>query len=169
MKKIILTIAISLMMLLNLQAQGRGNAVYQEVKNKDVINSVFPSAQKIEKENAFWFKIVDANQKQLGYVLSSMPYCKEVIGYNDATPVLVITDNNMRILKVQLLSHWETASYIQRLETKGFFKQWNGKSFKQAKNQHIDGYTGATLTAKAVDKNVQFLIENGLKNLPIKK
>lgn len=77
MKKIILTIAISLMMLLNLQAQGRGNAVYQEVKNKDVINSVFPSAQKIEKENAFWFKIVDANQKQLGYVLRACLIAKK--------------------------------------------------------------------------------------------
>jgi len=169
MKKTTILVTLTLVLLLHVRAQSRGNAVFQEIKNKEVINSVFPTAQKIEKENAFWFKIVDANKKQLGYALSSMPYCKDVIGYNDATPVLLITDTKLRVLKVQLLSHWETASYIQRLETKGFFKQWNGKSIKQAKNVHLDGYTGATLTAKAVDKNVQFLIENGLKNLPTKK
>lgn len=167
MKKTLLSIVI-LSLSLGVFAQGRNNPVYQEVKNKDVVNSVFPSAQKIEKENTFWFRILDANGTLLGYAMNSVPYCKDVIGYNDVTPVMIITDKKLKIMKVQLLSHWETASYIQRLETKGFFKLWNGKTIKQAKDTQIDGYTGATITARAVDKNVQFLVDNGLKNLPKK-
>lgn len=149
-------------------AQRRGNPVYQEVKNKDVVNSVFPSAQKVEKENSFWFRILDENGSLLGYAMNSVPYCKDVIGYNDVTPVMIITDKKLKVMKVQLLSNWETQSYTQRLEAKGFFNLWNGKTIKQAKSVQLDAYTGATFTARAVDKNVQFLVDNGLKNLPKK-
>lgn len=167
MKKNLLSILI-LLLAVNVFAQRRANAEYQEVKNRDVVNSVFPTAQKIEKENTFWFRILDTSGSLLGYAMNSVPYCKDVIGYNDVTPVMIITDKKLKVMKVQLLSNWETPSYIQRLETKGFFKLWNGKTIKQAKSVQMDAYTGATITARSVDKNVQFLVDNGLKNLPKK-
>ena len=148
--------------------QRNAGAVFMEVNNREVVKSVFADATKIEKENSFWFRILDSNQKLLGYAMSSVPYCKDVVGYNGTTPVMIVTDSNLKVMKVALLSHWETLSYIQRLETKGFFELWNNKNIKQAQSVQIDGYTGATLTAKAVEKNVHFLVENGLKNLPKK-
>lgn len=150
-------------------AQQRANAVFHEVKNKEVVQSLFPKAEKIEKENNYWFRILDGSKNLLGYAMSSMPFCKDVTGYNDNTPVMIITDAKLKIIKIALLSNWETASYVQKLETKGFFKLWDNKNVKQAQKVQIDGYTGATMTAKAVDKNVQFLLDNGLKNLPEKK
>jgi hypothetical protein len=46
---------------------------------------------------------------------------------------------------------------------------WAGKSLKDAKTVTPDGYSGATRTALAVAKNVDFLLTNGLKLLPKKK
>ena len=147
----------------------KNQPVYHEVNNKDVVQSVFPEAEKVEKENNYWFKITDKSGKIIGYAMSSAPYCKDVTGYNNVTPILIITDTKLVIKKVALLSNWETQSYITKLDKKGFFNLWNGKTVKEAGKVKIDGYTGATLTAKAVDKNVQFLVTKGAKNLPKKK
>ena len=60
--------------------------------------------------------------KPLGFAMSSVPFCKNVKGYNDLTPVMIITDKNWVIQKVALLSNWETLSYIRKLTKKGFFR-----------------------------------------------
>ena len=151
------------------QKKGEPKPVFHEVSNKNVVQSVFPEATKVEKENEFWFKIIDQNNKIIGYALSSAPYCKEIIGYNNTTPVLIVADKNMVIKKTALLSNWETIGYVKKLENKGFFDLWTGKSIKQAKTVEIDGYTGATVTAKAVGKNISFILENGLNNMPRKR
>jgi len=92
-----------------------------------------------------------------------------VKGYNDLTPVMIITDKNWVIQKVAILSNWETLGYIRKLTKKGFFDLWVGKTLKEAKTVKPDGFTGATLTVKAVTKNVDFLLTNGITKLPKKK
>jgi hypothetical protein len=67
-----------------------------------------------------------------------------------------------------LLSNWETLSYIRKLEKKGFFNLWVGKTLSEAKSVHPDGFTGATMTVVAVKKNVDFLLNKGSKALPVK-
>ncbi len=149
--------------------QKQGRVAYHEISNKEVVQSIYPNAEKVEKENDFWFRIIANSGKTIGYAMSSAPYCKDIIGYNNTTPVLIITDTKMIIRKIALLSHWETLSYITKLEKKGFFDLWNNKTIKEAQKVEIDGYTGATLTAKAVEKNVRFLLENGIRVMPKKK
>jgi electron transport complex protein RnfG len=97
-----------------------------------------------------------------------VPFCKDVIGYNNTTPVMIITNSKGVVQKVSLLTHWETIGYVAKLERMGFFNLWNGKSLKDAKNVELDAYTGATLTAKAVLKNVQYLLDKGAVNKPKK-
>jgi len=80
--------------------------------------------------------------------------------------VMIITDKNWIIKKVALLSNKESLGYVRRLEKRGFFDQWVGKTVKDAKKVEVDGYTGATFTGKAVSKNVDFLLNNGSKKLP---
>lgn len=142
--------------------------VLHEVSNKDVVQSIFSEAVKVEKANDYWFNIYDKDNNILGYAMSSLPYCKNVKGYNNLTPVMILTDKNWVIKKVSLLTHWETIGYIKKLEKKGFFNLWVGKNLKQAKSVKPDGYTGATCTAIAVSKNVDFLLEKGSKSLPVK-
>jgi uncharacterized protein with FMN-binding domain len=120
----------------------------------------------VKKVNDYWYKIVNAKGKTLGYAMSSNDYCKDVKGYQNNTPVLIVTDKKLVIQKVALLSNYETPGYVQRLERSGFFASWVGKKVVDALNTGVDGYTGATYTGKAVIKNVEFLLENGGKKLP---
>lgn len=142
--------------------------VFREISNKDIVQNVFPDATKVEKENQFWFRILDANNKVLGYAMSSSPFCQDIKGYHNTTPVLIVTDSNLVIKKIAMLSNWESLGYVRKLEKKGFFDLWNDKTIKDARSIQADGYTGATMTARAVSKNVDFLLDNGLKNLPKK-
>lgn len=142
--------------------------VLHEVSNREVVQSVFPNATKVDKVNDYWFKILDDKAKIIGFAMSSMPYCKDVIGYNNTTPVMIITDSKYVVKKVAILTNWETLGYVKKLEKKGFFDLWKDKTIKEAQTVELDGYTGATKTAKAVGKNVDFLLSNGSKKLPTK-
>jgi len=142
--------------------------VFHEVSNQDIVKSIYPEAVKVEKVNEYWFRVLSADNQPLGYAMSSVPYCLNIKGYNDHTPVMILTDKKWVIKKVALLSNWETLSYIRKLEKKGFFDLWVGKTLKQAKAVKPDGYTGATMTVVAVTKNVDFLLAKGTKVLPAK-
>lgn len=167
MKHLFLIACLTFCLIVSAQNKGRKQPpVLTEISNKEIVQSIFPNATKVDKVNDYWFKIVDDKSKVLGYAMSSVPYCKEVIGYNNATPVMIITDKNFIITKISILSHWETLSYVKKLETKGFFNLWVGKTLNDAKNIIPDGYTGATMTALAVARNVDFLLTKGVKVLP---
>lgn len=152
-----------------LYSQGRhrqSREVFHEVSNKLVVQQIYPEAIQVQQVNEYWYRILDKNQRTLGFAMISTTHCDHIIGYAKATPVMIITDLKGKILNVAILSHWETLSYIQMLENAGFFKSWNGKSLKEARKVEPDGYSGATVTAIAVKKNVEFLLENGTKSLP---
>jgi len=142
------------------------NAVLHEVSNKDVVQSIYPDAAKVEKVNDYWYKVFDAQNQVVGFAMSSATYCQNIKGYNDLTPVMIITDKTWVIKKVALLSNWETPGYVRRLDRKGFFNSWVGKTLKEAKTLEVDAHTGATYTALAVVKNVEFLLNKGAKKLP---
>jgi uncharacterized protein with FMN-binding domain len=142
------------------------NPVLHEVSNKEVVQHVYPDAVKVEKVNDYWYRIVNDKNKTIGFAMSSAPYCKDVKGYNDLTPVMILVDKNKTIKKVALLSNWETQRFVVKLEKKGFFELWVGKTLKEAKTVEVDARTGATYTAEAVSKNVEFLLNTAVKKLP---
>lgn len=167
MKKILLFVLISCGIVCAQEGSRRKPIpVLNEVSNKEVVQSIFPEALKVDKLNDFWFKISDNQGKALGYAMTSTAFCKDVIGYNNTTPIMIITDKKFVIQKTALLSNWETLGYVRKLERKGFFNLWNGKKLSDAVGIQLDAYAGATITAKAVAKNVDFLITNGSKKLP---
>jgi len=140
--------------------------VLHEVSNKEVVQSVYPEAEKVEKVNEYWYKILDASNKIIGFAMSSQNFCKEIKGYHNTTPIMILTDKSFTIKKITLLSNYETLGYVRKLERRGFFCLWDGKNLSEAKAVEADGYTGATYTAKAVIQNVAFLLNNGQKKLP---
>lgn len=152
------------------QAQGRQNKGHRptlnQVSNKELVQSIYPEADKVTELNNYWYKIVNKQSKTIGYAITSRKYCDHIIGYNNTTPIMIITDKNMIIRKVALLSNYETPSYVKRLEDNGFFKLWNGLKLDRASNIELDGFTGATMTADAVAENLKYLIENAKKKLP---
>lgn len=144
------------------------NPVLHEVSNKDVVQSVYPDAVKVEKVNDYWYRILNIKNKTIGFAMSSVSFCKDVKGYNDLTPVMILVDKNKTIKKVALLSNWETARFVSKLEQTGFFDSWVGKDLQSAKAVQVDARTGATYTAKAVAKNVDFLLNTAVAKLPKK-
>ncbi|MFT3751884.1 MAG: FMN-binding protein [Paludibacter sp.] len=143
------------------------NPVLHEVSNKDIVQSIYPEAVKVEKINDYWFRILSDKNKILGFAMSSVSYCKDIIGYNNLTPVMILVDKKKVIKKVALQTNWETARFVNKLEQKGFFDLWVGKTLKEARNLQVDARTGATYTAQAVSKNVDFLLNNATKRLPM--
>ena len=141
-------------------------AVLHEVSNKEVVQSVYQDAAKVEKVNNYWYRILNSSNKTIGFAMSSATYCPQIKGYNDVTPVMILTDKNWVIKKVAILSNYETPGFVRKLEKKGFFNLWVGKTLNEAKTVEVDGYTGATFTAMSVSKNVDFLLKNGLKKMP---
>jgi electron transport complex protein RnfG len=150
----------------NAQHRERQAPVLHEVSNQQIVVGVYPEAVKVEKVNEYWFKILDKAGKTVGFAMSSSDFCKNVKGYRDTTPVMIVTDKKFIIKRVALQSNYESLSYVENLERNGFFKSWVGKNVKKAKAAQVDGTTGATYTANAVTKNVMFLLENGSKKMP---
>lgn len=144
--------------------QRKDNPILKEISGLEVIKSVFSDAISVEKESDVWFKILDKNGKKIGYTLSSKPFSQDIIGYHNTTPIIVVMDNNKVIKKVALLSHYESTGYVNRLNRQGFFDNWNGLKPEKVleKKANLDSYTGATITAKAVEKNLEIIIKKAL-------
>ncbi|MDL2264860.1 FMN-binding protein [Parabacteroides sp. OttesenSCG-928-G07] len=165
MKRTVLII-IALAGILNAYAQRGRTAVLKEISGMEVIKTIYPEASKVEQQNEVWFEILDADGNLIGYTLSSKPFSDDIIGYRGATPVIVIMDKNKVIRKVSILSHKETISYINRLTNWGFFDNWNGLTVSDAKEKQVkvDAYTGATMTAVSLIKNMDIILEKAAGN-----
>jgi len=141
-------------------------AVFKEVSGLDVVKTIYPDASAVEKSNGVWFKIIDANSKVLGYCLSSKPYSDGIVGYHNTTPVIIVTDKSKIIQKVAILSNWESPGFLKKLERLNYFNNWTGLKIKDAlkKKATADSYTGATISATALSKNVEIILEKAAKN-----
>lgn len=160
MKKLTLFLVLSVIAV-SLQAQQHKEpVVVTEVSGMQVVKSIFPEAAEIVQANEVWFKIVNAKKELLGYCLSSKPFSDGIKGYNGTTPVIVVMDNSKVIKKITLLTHSETRSYIAKLERQKFFGCWQGLTIRDALNAKAtpDTYSGATLTAGAVRRNVDLVL-----------
>lgn len=155
----------------NLFSQANGKvkaevAVFKEVSGLDIVKTIYPDANAVEKSNGEWFKIVDVNNKVLGYCLSSKPYSDGMIGYHNTTPVIVVTDKSKIIQKVAILSNWESPGFLKKLERQNYFNSWNGLKINDAlkKKPSVDSYSGATTTAEALSENVEIILKRAAQN-----
>lgn len=166
-KKIIINIIfLFALTLITGQNRGREIPVLKEISGFDIIQTIYPDAKEVEQINNIWFRIVNKENKVIGYTLSSMPYSKEIKGYHGPTPVIVILDKNKIIKGVSILSHMETTSYVRRLERQLFFDTWNGMSISDAIKERasVDSYSGATATAKSLSQNFELILKMALEN-----
>lgn len=88
-------------------------------------------------------------------VVNTTTLCKNVHGYDPTSPVPVkiyIKDN--KIVQVKPLRNKETPKYFQQVKTQ-MLPKWNGMDVKKAATAKVDCVTGATMSSKAVLKNVQ--------------
>jgi len=88
-------------------------------------------------------------------VVNTTSLCSNVHGYDPTSPVPVkiyIKDN--KIVKVKPLRNKETPQYFQKVKQQ-MLPKWVGMTTQKAATAKVDGVTGATMSSKAVLKNVQ--------------
>lgn len=82
---------------------------------------------------------------------------EDIIGYAGNTPLFVMTKDS-HIIQVICGPNSESPGFFRKVRRRGLFDQWNGKSFGEATDLHVDGVSGATFTSQAVIDNMQVLI-----------
>lgn len=146
--------------------RGRDIPVLKEISGFQEVKSIISQATEIVQINDVWHKILDNKKEIVGYCMSSKPYSNDIKGYHGSTPVMIILDKNKKIKRVSMLSHYETQSYIDMLRYQNFFKSWEGLTIREAMNAKApaDSYSGATITAVAIRRNIDILLRKAYEN-----
>jgi electron transport complex protein RnfG len=96
----------------------------------------------------------------VGYVVQSFGK-----GYSSYINVLIAVDRDLKIQKVDILSHAETPGLGDEIETDGFKSQFAGKDLDHVKlvkaetNEYIQAITGVTISEDAVKNGLGFLVK----------
>ena len=86
-------------------------------------------------------------------VVNTTTLAKDVVGYNNITPVKIYIKGN-KIEKIEALPNDETPRYFAKVK-KNLLDKWNGMTVAKAQTAQVDVVTGATLSSKAVIENVR--------------
>lgn len=124
-------------------------------------------ANKISIKDKDFAKVYDESGNLSGEILSTDPIANNIIGFNNAVPVLIYIDNSKLIKGIQLLENSESRGYIRRIRSKGFFERWNNMTVKEASTANIDCVSGASMTTGAIKQGVKLKLNDYLKKSSI--
>jgi uncharacterized protein with FMN-binding domain len=85
-------------------------------------------------------------------VVNTTTLTKNVRGYKSTTPVKIYIEKN-RVVKVEALKTQETPKYFAKAKT--VLDNFAGKTVTKAEKMNVDAVSGATISSKALVKNVQ--------------
>ena len=85
-------------------------------------------------------------------IVNTTSLTKSVRGYKGATPVKIYIKKN-RVVKVEALGNQETPKYFDK--AKAVLDKYERKTVTKAQKMEVDAVSGATLSSKALVKNVQ--------------
>lgn len=99
------------------------------------------------------------------YVVNTTTLC-QARGYKAVTPVEVYIKGG-KVVKVEALKNRETPKYF-RMAANALFGQYAGlkvsKALTKAESPKVDGCTGATMSAKALQQNIKAALNYYKKN-----
>lgn len=107
------------------------------------------------------------SEEQGMVVVNTTTLCPNVKGYTDVVPVKIYIKDG-KIEKVKPLRNTETPKYWAMIK-KDMLPKWVGMDAKKAAKAKVDVVTGATISSKALLKNVQAGCEYYIKNEKMKK
>lgn len=94
-------------------------------------------------------------------IVNTTTIAKGVKGYKHNTPVKIYIERN-RVVKVEALPNQETPKYFEK--AKNLLKNYEGKTTRKAEKMSVDAVSGATMSSKALMKNVQAGLEYYRRN-----
>ena len=129
----------------------------------DEVKKLVPDAYSLrpdssERDGLF---ILDRQGRELGYVVRTQPYCRDIIGYCGVTDALVVLGPDWKILGITVHASDDTQEHVHDVVTdRRFLKKWNGMSWDAAagldlKRAGIEGVSGATMTSMAIARSVK--------------
>lgn len=95
-------------------------------------------------------------------VINTTTLCADVKGYADATPIKIYIKDG-KINKIKTLHNAETPRFWALIK-KEVLPKWEGMDVKKAAKAKVDAVTGATMSSKALMKNVQAGCDYYVKN-----
>ena len=95
-------------------------------------------------------------------VVNTTTLCVNVKGYTDVVPVKIYIRDG-KIEKVKPLRNTETPKYWAMIK-KDMLPKWEGMDVKKASKAKVDAVSGATISSKALLKNVQAGCDYYVKN-----
>ena len=104
---------------------------------------------------------LDAEGRELGYVVRTQPQCRDILGYCGVTDALVLLDGSWKILGIRVHASEDTTEYVDNVVVdRRFLKKWNGMTWGAAadldlKEAGIEGVSGATMTSMAIARSVK--------------
>ena len=87
-------------------------------------------------------------------VINTTELCKDVIGYDGPTPLVIKVVNGV-VAKVEALPNTESPSYFERVIQGGLLKAVVGKKVSEAAQMELDAVSGATYSSEAVIENLR--------------
>lgn len=86
-------------------------------------------------------------------VINTSTLCPDVKGYAGAVPIKIYIKDG-KISKIKSLPNAETPKFWALIK-KELMPKWIGMDVKKATKAKVDAITGATLSSKALQKNIQ--------------
>jgi Na+-translocating ferredoxin:NAD+ oxidoreductase RnfG subunit len=102
------------------------------------------------------------SEEQGTMVVNTTTLCPDVKGYADVVPVKIYIKDG-KIEKIKPLRNAETPKFWALIK-KDMLPKWEGMDVKKAAKAKVDAVTGATMSSKALLKNVQTGCDYYVKN-----
>jgi len=118
------------------------------------IQAYYSEAAQTQAIDTSFYEVKDAEGNLLGTVLFSMPFTNDVKGFNGPTPLLIVLDNEGRIMSVKMMDNQETPRFEQRVADGGLYEAWNGLTPSEAIGKEVDAVSGATYTSTGVKQSL---------------
>ncbi|HRE80686.1 MAG TPA: FMN-binding protein, partial [Opitutaceae bacterium] len=146
----------------------RDLAVHQRTQGDSPIRveelkSLLPEADELRPDSSArdGLFVLDREGRELGYVVRTQPYCRDIIGYSGVTDALVVLNPDWKIIGIKIHASDDTREHVHDMVTdRRFLKKWNGLSWDAAadldlQEAGIEGVSGATMTSMAVAESVK--------------
>ncbi len=129
----------------------------------DEVISLLPAAAALRPDSSArdGLFVLDKNEREIGYVVRTQPFCRDIIGYCGVTDALVVLDPEWKILGIKVHASDDTKEHVHDVVTdRRFLKKWNSMSWDTAADLNfrkagIEGVSGATMTSMAIAQSVK--------------
>jgi electron transport complex protein RnfG len=137
--------------------------IYQknEQEKQEALKKMAPEAEAIDKLGDWYphekhaeYYVVKKGGDTAGYIIQTFGK-----GYSSYINILVATDKDLKIEKIEILSHAETPGLGDEIEKPSFKEQFKGKDpehvrlVKTETTEYIQAITGVTISSRAVTED----------------